>query len=243
LDQPLSEHDKLWWDQESIISDTVAMSRLILDNDYSTKYAARITEYEDGEIRVMPHDAMPYDGTQNFIPYLRNTYRMTMGRDWFDMQEASALATLLQAFWTVKGQLPDRLQQAQWKAEQSAHEQFLDAALPVMVAALEGLVSTDNRALATRQFNTRVPAIAQALGIQGVDKVFCDKMYTARSQAAHGGLVDLLRSSAAQRANIEKVALLQKVLRDTVRKAIEDSNFRGFFQDKASVQAQWPVYV
>ena len=39
---------------EALISDALAMSRLILDNGYSTEYAARIFDYSDGEQQVMP---------------------------------------------------------------------------------------------------------------------------------------------------------------------------------------------
>lgn len=52
---PTSEEARAfrWDDAEGTLYDALSLSRLVRDNGYSTQYAARITDDEDGEQRVM----------------------------------------------------------------------------------------------------------------------------------------------------------------------------------------------
>jgi hypothetical protein len=229
LEQPLSEVHQGRWDHDELIRLALALSRLVRDNSDSGEYAARITEYENGELRVIPQDCME----------LRHVYRMLEERDWLDTSEAQALGELIAAFRSA-GELPKRLRQAFWKAEKISWERYLDVVLPVLAAALEGMLSTSPEQV-TKQFVTRVPLLANELGIAGVSKRFCRDMYKARSQGAHGGDIDLLQPGAQRAEAVRKVALLQTVLRAAVRRGIADPEFRAVFEDDEAIRKRWPV--
>ena len=100
---------------------------------------------------------MPHDGGES-----RYVYRMLNERDWMDAAEAGALAAVLAAFWSA-GRLPRRLERTLWASEHVAWERYVDVILPTLVAALEGMLNTSARQV-TRQFTTRVPALAADLG-------------------------------------------------------------------------------
>ncbi len=231
LEQPLSEAYTFRWDPEQVIRDALALSRLVRDNDHSTEYAARVTEYDGGELRVMPHDG----GESRYV------YRMLNERDWLDAAEAETLAGLLAAFWSV-GELPRRLQRTLWASEHVAWERYLDVILPSLVAALEGMLNTSKQQV-ERQFRTRVPALAEELGVPDVSKRLCRRMYEARSQGAHGTDIDLLKPEVRRDERVRQLARLQAVLRGAVRRGIEDPAFRAAFESDESVRARWRVTV
>jgi hypothetical protein len=234
LDQPLDEAHCSRWDQDELIRLALALSRFVRDNADSGQYAARVTEHANGELRVMPYDCGE----------LRQVYRMSdphdsVIRDWLDADEAHRLAELIEAFRSA-GELPRRVGQAFWKLEHAAWEYYADVILPVLVAGLEGLLTTSNE-LPTRQFVTRVPLLAQELGIAGVTRTFCSRMYEARSQGAHGGDIELFQSASRRPAALKMLALLQSVLRAAVLRAIRDASFRSVFEDDALIRNRWPV--
>jgi hypothetical protein len=229
LDLPLTQAHTFRWDPDQVIRDALALSRLVRDNDHSTEYAARVTEYENGELRVMPHD-----GGES-----REVYRMLDERDWLDASEATGLADLLAAFWS-SGTMPRRVERALWASEHVAWERYLDVILPSLVAALEGMLNTSKRQL-VRQFSTRVSALASDLGVLDVSKSLCRRMYEARSQGAHGADIDLFEPEARRDENVKRLARLQAVLRSAIRHAIEDSGFRAAFDSDETVRTRWPV--
>ncbi len=234
LEQSLEEAHRSRWDQDESIRLALALSRFVRDNADSGQYAARVTEYADGQLRVMPNDCGE----------LRHVYRMSDPhdstiRDWLDADEARQLAELLAAFHST-GELPPRVRQAFWKLEHTAWEYYADVILPVLTAGLEGLLSTSND-LPTKQFVTRVPLLAQELGIAGVSRTFCSRIYKARSQGAHGGDIELFQSASRRPAALKMLALLQSVLRTAVLRTIMDTSFRSVFEDDALIRDRWPV--
>jgi hypothetical protein len=231
LEQPLREAHTFRWDPEEVIRDALVLSRLVRDNDHSTEYSARVTEYESGELRVMPHDG----GESRYV------YRMLNERDWMDAAEARTLAGLLAAFWST-GRLPRRLERTLWASEHVAWERYLDVILPTLVAALEGMLNTSARQV-VRQFTTRVPALADELGVPDVSKRLCRRMYDARSQGAHGTDIDLLKPEARRDETVRQLSRLQTVLRGALRRGIEDPAFRTAFESDESVRTRWPVTV
>ncbi|MGH2714900.1 MAG: hypothetical protein ACRDM7_13625 [Thermoleophilaceae bacterium] len=219
------------WDPENIIYEAVALSRLARDNAYSTEYAARVVEYENGELSVRP-----FDGDLS-----RYAYSLGQDRDWLDAEGAANLAALLAVFWSDEHELPERVRDALWLTERLTHEHFVDIAVPGLVAALERLISTSKEQV-TRQFKTRVPELAKELGVPGVSRTLCGQIYAARSQGAHGSAIDLLAAPRAD-ANVQKVAKMQTVLHAAVRRAIEDPAFRAVLADDAAIRSRWPVAV
>lgn len=231
LEQPLSEAHTFRWDPGQVIRAALVLSRLVRDNAHSTEYAARVTEYENGKLRVMPHD-----GGES-----REVHRMLDERDWLDDNEARELADLLAAFWSP-ATLPRRLERALWASEHVAWERYLDVILPGLVAAIEGMLNTSKRQL-TRQFGTRVAALAAELDVSDVSRTFCRRMYEARSQGAHGDDVDLFKPEARRDENVKRLARLQTVLRTALRRGIEDPDFGTLFDSDETVRAHWPVEV
>jgi hypothetical protein len=231
LEQPLDEAFRYRWDQDNVIRDAFVLARLVRDNAYSTEFSGRVTEYDDGQLRIAPHD-----GGES-----REVYRMHRGRDWLDADEARELAHLLSCFWSNPA-LPRRLERGHWACEHVAWERFGDVVLPSLVAALEGMLNTSRQQL-MRQFVTRLPALAAEVGVSSVSKTFCRRMYEARSQGAHGDDIVLFKDGTAFDENVRKVARLQDVLRGALRRGIEDPDFRAIFQGASSIRDRWPVKV
>ncbi len=60
------------WDTDRTLDDALTLSRLVRDNGYSTEYAARLIDYEDGQRCVV------------YVPYREDKviYRFRRGREW-----------------------------------------------------------------------------------------------------------------------------------------------------------------
>jgi hypothetical protein len=119
------------WDPGGLINDALAMSRLILDNGYSTDYAARIFDHANGEQQVMPPTWVS-----------RPIWRVRRSRDWFTSQEAIEFRDLLGTYWEVRDALPERVAHAQRQAEDLASVSWLHAIGPLLVIAFESLIGT-----------------------------------------------------------------------------------------------------
>jgi hypothetical protein len=230
------------WDTDGVISDALAMSRLILDNGYSTQYAARIFDYANQEQQVMPAP-MPQPGA----------WRVRQSRDWLTTAEAEELRDLLSGFWSVRDSLPDRVSHALWLAEYVVSVRWLDVIAPLLVVAFEALVNTSKQ-LVTRQFEERVPEVTEEAGAR-LSKTLCSKMYDVRSRWVHGRRVSLYQppkqkgepgegpTDAEQKVAVERVAKTQDSLRAVVRRCIEDREFRAIFAADETIRSRWPVTV
>jgi hypothetical protein len=227
------------WDADGVLSDCLALSRLVRDNAFSTQYGARIFDYADGEQQIIP--ALGASAP--------NVYRLRGDRDWLDPADAGALADLLRTYWEARPTLPDRIRRAFWRAEWSCSIAWADVALPIIVSGLEALLKTE-RHHATSQFVTRVPLLAERVGISGVSTELCEVAYDGRSSWVHGAHVRLLGASDSgpptdlagqERVALENVGLFQRLLRTSVRAAIEDANLRESFRSDESIRAVWPA--
>jgi hypothetical protein len=236
------------WDLDRAIWEALTLSRLVRDNNYSTEFAARITDYADGQQTVM------YAVTGES----KHVYRLRQDREWLDAAEGRELAALLSAYWSTPPAFDSRVGRALWRAEWASWLLFADLALSILVSGLEALLKTQESAGATKQFKHRVTALSSELGIEGVDEDFCRNAYVARSDWVHGAHVRLF-SAGSDRAEHERsgiaegpvddderrflghVALVQDVLRATVRRCIEDQEFRSVFDADRAIRARWPV--
>jgi hypothetical protein len=240
-DVDVADLDPRWtWNTNSAITDAVAMSRLVLDNGYSTEYAARIFDHANGEQQIMP----AFSSAQA-------TYRVRRTRDWLSDAEADKLRTLLSRYWEVRDELPDRVALALWQAEYAVSVRWLDVIAPVLVVAFEALVNT-SKDLVTRQFVERVPAVTEEVGAP-LTATLCEKMYDARSRWVHGSRVPLYPrkqrkdepeagpTDDQQRAAVDRIAKTQDSLRAVLRRCIEDGDFRSIFAE--AIKRRWPVMV
>lgn len=228
------------WDHDDALLATFTLSRLILDNAYSTEYAARLVEFADGHIQIIP-------GPVNLEGAL--AYRAHSGRDWLDAAEAAELAALLDCYWQREAQVGERIGNAIWLVEQSSRRKYDFEALLSIVAGLEALLNTGPRQN-TKQFKQRVPDMARELGVSGLSRSMAGRLYEQRSIAAHGRRLRLgsprpddpaPNYGAPETRAIRELALVQDVLRAAVRTCIEDPVFAENFADETAVRAKWPL--
>jgi hypothetical protein len=239
---PAEADAALTWDPDSALRDVLMISRLVRDNNYSAEYAARITNYEHGEQMVM------YWPVPNIY-----VYRLRRDRDWLDEGEAIELRDLLAAFWTVQESLPARIRRTLWRTEYAGWSAWADAMLPTLVGGLEALLKTE-RGRATKQFMTRVPLLAEELGIEGLFPTTCERLYDARSEWVHGAHVRLFTGNEEidealgvggqtqeDKDALADIARLQDVLRAALRRALENEGFRQVFTDDDAIRERWPL--
>jgi hypothetical protein len=244
---PASEHEDhpYRWDPEGVLGDSLSLSRLVRDNGFSKQYAARITDYEDGEQQVV------------YLPWSEDAviWRLDRRREYLDGPEAEELARLLASYWEIGDEMPPRIARALWRADYVPRFRWADLALSFVVSGLEALLTVEQTRF-TRNFKRRTAALAEELGVEGVDQAFAERMYKGRSEWVHGAHVSLFApprpagiedprpsgpESEEGRARLDDVALLQALLRTAIRRCIEDPGFRAVFDDDAAIRERWPV--
>src|SRR5205085_1353626 len=98
--------------------------------------------------------------------------------------EGRELATLLAAYWGSEG-LPGRVRRASWRAEYASWLRWADLVNSILVSGLESLLKTE-RPRSTHQFKSRVSALADEVGMEGLTPAFCERIYDLRSEWIHG---------------------------------------------------------
>jgi hypothetical protein len=111
------------WDPEQVVWDGLVLSRLVRDNGYSTEFAARILDYEDGERTVI----------YSLHAESKHVYRMREGREWLDAAEGYQLAELLSSYWSIDN-VPSRVRRALWRCEYASWVYYGDLAIPILVS-------------------------------------------------------------------------------------------------------------
>jgi hypothetical protein len=231
------------WDTDGTLDDALTLSRLVRDNGYSTEYAARLLDYEDGQ-RCIVYVLHRED---------KAIWRLHRDREWLDAAEGRELAALLAAYWECREQLPPRVRRAMWRMAYAPRIRWADMVLPILVGGLEALLKIGRRDL-TQQFKKRVPALAAEIGIDGLDEDLAERLYDGRSDWVHGSHVQLFvgegagadasaegTQSSDERSALAEVALLQDVLRGAVRRAIEDAEFCQVFVADETIAERWPA--
>ena len=227
------------WDTDNEIWFAIVLSRLVRDNGYSTEFAARVVEHEDGEYQVIPVNA----------PASVATFRLKPAeRDWLTVEEAGELRDLVQALRDRGWELPERVIRAVNRAEDAVISRYLQQQVIMIGVGLEALVNTD-RQKANRQFKIRVSALSELVGGGVMTRSQAAKLYDARSEAAHDDQVRVFSPRVGQGAGgVEApmggdpagVQLLQdglRILRGTIRKSIVEPAFARVFTDGASIDA------
>ncbi len=235
------------WDTDGTLDDALTLSRLVRDNGYSTEYAARLLDYEDGQCCVV------------YVLHREDKaiWRLHHGREWLDAPEGRELAALLAAYWECREHLPPRVRRAMWRMAYAPRIRWADMVVPILVGGIEALLKIGRRDL-TQQFKKRIPALASDVGIDGLDEDLAERLYDGRSDWVHGSHVQLFVGEGAgadasaaeepegpqggeERSALAEVALLQDVLRGAVRRAIEDAEFRELFVADETIAERWPA--
>jgi hypothetical protein len=246
------EHRHFAWDTDGTLDDALTLSRLVRDNAYSTQYAARLLDYEDG---------------QHCIAYVlhredKSIYRLRRDREWLDAAEGRELAGLLAAYWECREELPPRVRRAMWRMAYAPRIRWADMVVPILIGGLEALLKIGRHGL-TQQFKKRAPALAADVGIDGFGEDLAERLYDGRSDWVHGSHVQLFAGpspsaeapgeeepeeeapegpqSSDEQSAFAEVALLQDVLRAAVRRAIEDAEFRQVFVADERIAERWPA--
>jgi hypothetical protein len=246
---PLNELDERHyaWDTDGTLDDALTLSRLVRDNGYSTEYAARLLDYEDGQ-RCVVYVLHRED---------KAIWRLRRDREWLDAAEGRELAALLAAYWECREQLPPRVRRAMWRMAYAPRIRWADMVIPILVGGIEALLKIGRRDL-TQQFKKRAPALAADVGIDGLSEDLAERLYDGRSDWVHGSHVQLFAGpstgaetpteeepegpqSSDERSAFAEVALLQDVLRGAVRRAIEDAEFRQVFAVDEAIAERWPA--
>jgi hypothetical protein len=217
----LVDHSR--WDADESLYYAVALSRYVRDNAASTNQVARVVDYERGAQQVQPQRI--YESS--------HTYRLPLvNRDWLDDDDAACLRRLLALYWRRETNLPDRIRRAMWRAEYATWTKWVDHAIPLIVAAFESLFATriDNP---TRSFKRRLPMLAAMVEMDGIDADFAERLYVARSEGVHGAAVNLLTGRTAEAIWDFRLGL--GLLRETLRRLIENEAFSDHFADKQSI--------
>lgn len=215
------------FDPDETILAAVSLSRLVRPNPVGYEWALRVQARDDGSERLMPLDL-----GVGFLAYVDDRTR----RNWLDNEEAERLRDLLAAYWRDQSALPERVKHALWLCEQTSRQEFLDLAWPQVVMGLEALVHA-GRSRSRAQFTTRVGALAQEVGVVGLDHAALDVAWEDRSHGVHGSRITFEQDPEAAL----KFGRLQRTLQLAVRRAIEDAEFRSYFETNAAVRTRWPV--
>lgn len=215
------------WDADQAILTAMAMTRLVVPQAYCTEYAGSIVQ-EAGRPRTIE----PVSGSGKWSGWTPEPTR----RNWLDSNDATAVGRLVQRYLDDREELPPRVGRALWLHEYLAQVRWLDVAWPLTVTGLEALLNTDKRDQ-RRQFVGRVGALSRELMVPGLDDDFLDRAYTTRCEAIHGLHVAFGDAPDAAR----ELAVLQRVLREAIRRAIENRLWRSHFLDAASVRAAWTI--
>ncbi len=132
------------WDTDGTLDDALTLSRLVRDNGYSTEYAARLLDYEDGQ-RCIVYVLHRED---------KAIWRLHRDREWLDAAEGRELAALLAAYWECREQLPPRVRRAMWRMAYAPRIRWADMVVPGLIGGIEALLKIGRRDL-TQQFKKR----------------------------------------------------------------------------------------
>lgn len=211
----------LEWDPTHRLYTALVLSRWIRDNGAGLAGAARLVDYEDGQQQVIPVGPTGW-----------RAYRLpSVDGDWLDDSDAGALRHLLDAYWDAEESLPPRVTRAIYRAEAACRMEMLDDYLAMLVVALEALLTTREHKL-SEIFRRRLAALARVVGPTTIEPVIGKQIYRARSQHLHGKRVE---DTDAWDELVVLTRLARDVLRATLRKTVEDQEFREVFAENARI--------
>jgi hypothetical protein len=213
------------WDPDLLIQQALAMSRLVRDNRHDARYSVRVIEGFGGD----------GEGRQIMAGAAWEAWYVDDGeRKWLSQREAEVLAELLQKRLAMA--MPSlRVGNALWFAEYAARAFDAVPTCIWTVAGLEALLNVDPYRL-RRQFKERCQGLADELTIAAISEEVTDRFYMARSKGVHGAL-----GGEDPQQFLADLATMQGLLRQALRRCIEDAEFRAIFDSDDDVAAHWPV--
>lgn len=236
IDELNSAEARMRWDVEGAISRTIQLSRYIRDNSHWIEFAARIIEYENGLKQVLPFSSS--------YPECRSQVHRLLPDDpgYLSDDECAELATLIEKDGGRSQKLPQRVSAAMFFAEYASFSNSIEPFIATLYMSIEALLNTTDVQV-SKQMKKRLPLLAQAVGVAGMSNTLADKIYDARGIVIHQVHdFPLLVDQPSKFAELAKrAALVQRIVRATIRRCIEDASFAASFDSTSSVDAAFPV--
>jgi hypothetical protein len=213
------------WDADNILKRCIALSRLIHPTSVCFRHTATVTTDQAGQIVSIAPGIVDGSGSGAAVAQPEC--------DWLTPSDADSLRELLAVY--RPDLLPKRVETAFWYHEYAAWSYELNVRWVLVVTGLEALVHTP-WVPSTAQFTTRIPLLANEVGVPSVTTDEAGQMYNVRSSFAHGE--NLASLDEEYRGLYYK---MESLLRRTVDRAIFDREFAAVFSDEATINKRWPV--
>jgi hypothetical protein len=157
----------------------------------------------------------------------------TSAHDWLTQEDLEALAKLRGAVDLAA--VPARLQRAFWLHEYVARTEDMAIRWVLASAGIESLINT-SADRASKQFVVRLVGLAKRFSGKDISRVEANRIYERRSQIAHGTTL-----ASAGPVDLALYLYLESTLRDTIRRAVIDSEAQTLFASDASIDKAWPL--
>ena len=214
------------WDPDQRLQMAIALSRLVRPTSIGTEYSGRIIGEVSGRFQFVP-GAVRGDGTR--------AWTSDPEHDWLTAADLKQLAMLIEKWDASPLEKKSRLAQAFWYYQYAALTELVDIRWLFIATGIETLLSSGSHT-ATRDFTQRVVQIANLLEISDVSRKEASRMWGMRSSLVHGA-----KHGGLDPTDFAIYGLMERVLRELLRRAIADASFREVFASAASIEAAFPV--
>lgn len=207
------------WDEDSRLSRTLFLSRLIHPTTISSHHSARLI-FENGELTtIVPGRVQGYA-----------THAWVVAKEWRDWLSRAEAEQLRRDLANYNLQPPERVRRARSHIDHAFHSFYFDQKTSSIVSSYETLLKVE-RNRATAQFRLRVPALAQMFGVS-ITAGEADAFYDDRSVFVHGRTPNYRDVSDEV---MERYNRFEGALRHALLRASTDNAFAASFADDASV--------
>jgi hypothetical protein len=223
------EFEQARFDDDERLQIAIGLSRLVHPTSIGLEESAQVWGSIDDPtgITVTPG---PITGPASEA-YIVDTTRP----DWLTPADALQLRARLAVYFDGGRAVPDRVRRGLWHHEFAARALDMAARWTSVVTGLEALFNTDKDFI-TRQFKGRCAAVADELGIS-LTRRQADTAYQQRSRLSHGA------ATGVDAGTRQLYILIERLLREILRRGLQDPAWRARFSDDSAVRAAWPIEI
>ncbi len=216
------------WDRDQRIQTAVALGRLVRPTPVNLRYAVRITgAFQSGAYSMYPAEVRGHAA---------HSAVMQPADAWLREADFTAWRDLLLAWDAAPfDATTPRWSRAMWHLEYTMTMPYFHLRWPLVALAFEGLITT-NVFDSGGQFRVRFAQVRAMLGLASVSEQDAKKIWGHRSDVVHGGQMPDAATEAGR-----LYGLLEETLRESIRRAIVDPQFRAHFASPATINATFPV--
>lgn len=214
------------WDEGERLQLCLVLSRLVRPTSAALGYAVRlIGRFPSDRYEIKPGPVRGF-GTHAWTP--------EPDRDWLSPADFAELRELIAAWDASPLERRSRLSAALWYFEYASRTELIDIRVQFVTTALETLISTSGDR-STQQFKHRVPQLAASVG-STVSTTEAGKMWGLRSKLVHGE-----RHGGLGEEDFERGRRMEALLREVLRRAVIDGEYRAKFADTDAIDAAFPL--